>query len=131
MEPSPSHSATPPLPSKESLIKRYKPIWRLLLIFNLALGGYMFAKSRKKNMTMEDRGDAKTGLEESKAAVKDPFAPTATIPFVEEPLIPIVATKPVKVQKPIPEDQQRELFKWILEEKRKIKPKNPEEKKKD
>lgn len=39
MEPSPSHSATPPLPSKESLIKRYKPIWRLLLIFNLALGG--------------------------------------------------------------------------------------------
>lgn len=37
--------------------------------------------------------------------------------------------EPVKVREPIPVDQQRELFKWILEEKRKIKPKDREEKK--
>lgn len=30
---------------------------------------------------------------------------------------------------PIPEDQQRELYKWLLQEKRKIKPKDGEEKK--
>ena len=35
----------------------------------------------------------------------------------------------VKLRESIPEDQQRELFKWMLEEKRKIKPKDPEEKK--
>lgn len=41
-----------------------------------------------------------------------------------------VATEPVKVaRKPIPEDEQRELFKWILEEKRKIEPKDRKEKK--
>ncbi|KAI3727320.1 hypothetical protein L1987_67133 [Smallanthus sonchifolius] len=31
--------------------------------------------------------------------------------------------------KPIPVDQQRELLKWILEEKRKVKTKDPQEKK--
>lgn len=34
-----SESPPPPLPPKESLIKRYKLIWRLLLNANLALGG--------------------------------------------------------------------------------------------
>jgi len=37
---------------------------------------------------------------------------------------------PAKVQPPIPEHEQRELYKWILEEKRKVKPRNPAEKKK-
>ena len=41
-----------------------------------------------------------------------------------------VATEHVQVpRKPIPEDEQRELFKWILEEKRKIEPKDRKEKK--
>ena len=35
----------------------------------------------------------------------------------------------MKLQETISEDQQCELFKWMLEEKRKIKPKDPEEKK--
>ena len=40
------------------------------------------------------------------------------------------ATEPVQVaRKPIPEDEQRELFKWILEEKRKIEPKDRKERK--
>ena len=34
----------------------------------------------------------------------------------------------VKLRESIPEDQQHELFKWMLEERRKIKPKDPEEK---
>lgn len=35
----PTQQQTPPSYSKESLIRRYKPIWRILLISNLALGG--------------------------------------------------------------------------------------------
>lgn len=35
---------------------------------------------------------------------------------------------PVKFLQPIPEEQQRELFKWMLHEKRKNKPKDTEEK---
>lgn len=35
----PTQRQTPPSYSKESLIRRYKPIWRILLISNLALGG--------------------------------------------------------------------------------------------
>lgn len=50
-------------------------------------------------------------------------------PVVEESLARPAIVEPVKVREPIPVDQQRELFKWILEEKRKIKPKDREEKK--
>ena len=40
------------------------------------------------------------------------------------------ATAPVKVLPPISEAEQRLLLKWILEEKRKVKPTDPAEKKK-
>ena len=43
------------------------------------------------------------------------------------PLPPI--TEPVILQEQIPENQQCKLFKWMLEEKRKIKLKDPEENK--
>lgn len=37
---------------------------------------------------------------------------------------------PTKVLPPIAEHEQREIFKWILEEKRKVKPSDRDEKKK-
>ena len=40
------------------------------------------------------------------------------------------ATAPAKVLPPISEAEQRLLLKWILEEKRKVKPTDPAEKKK-
>ncbi|KAK2987554.1 hypothetical protein RJ640_021608 [Escallonia rubra] len=109
-------------PPKESLVQRYKVVWRLLLISNLALGAYLFARARKKD----------TVTEHGKAADKVPpvlptASPTTTIP--EEPVISSPIVEPVKIRDPIPDDQQRELFKWILEEKRKVKPMDPEEKK--
>ncbi|KAF2301047.1 hypothetical protein GH714_019591 [Hevea brasiliensis] len=53
--------------------------------------------------------------------------PTAS-PLPEKPIsLPTIA-EPVKLHEPIPENQQRELYKWILEEKRKVKPKDPQEK---
>ena len=55
--------------------------------------------------------------------------PAKTASVAEKTLHTPFVTKPVKLREPIPEDRQCELFKWILEEKRKIKPKDPEEKK--
>lgn len=52
-----------------------------------------------------------------------------TTPTTEKPLPLPAITEPVKLREPIPEHQQREIFKWILEEKRKVKPSDPEEKK--
>ncbi|THG05287.1 hypothetical protein TEA_002306 [Camellia sinensis var. sinensis] len=82
---------------------------------------YMFVRARKKDTTAED----------SKAAAKVPSTPVVTpaTPVPEEPALPPPIAVPVKVREPIPEDQQLELFKWILEEKRKVKPKGREEKK--
>ena len=72
-----------------------------------------------------------TAAEESKAKAKVPSAlvVTTATPVPEEPALSPPITEPVQVRQPIPEDQQRELFKWILEEKRKVKPKDREEKK--
>ena len=67
-------------------------------------------------------------IEEGATPVSIPA--TKTAPIVEKTLqySPSI-TKPVKLQEPISEDQQCELFKWMLEEKRTIKPKDPEGKK--
>ena len=62
-----------------------------------------------------------TGVEEEPDTTKE-----VTVHVTETPVLPSI-TKPV-IREPIPEHQQRELFKWILEEKRKVKPKDPEEK---
>ncbi|XVE54095.1 hypothetical protein DITRI_Ditri03aG0054100 [Diplodiscus trichospermus] len=122
---------TPPFSSKESRINRYKPIWRILLISNLALGAYMFAKARKKNSSAADNKPAKTGAEHGKSEIEADVSPApVTTPSVyeEPPILPVVA-KPPKILEPIPEDQQLELFNWILEEKRKIRPIDLEERK--
>lgn len=57
-----------------------------------------------------------------------PTTSATTVPVIGTS-VPSPTVQPAKLQEPISEDQQRELFKWILEEKRKIKPKDPEEKK--
>ena len=54
-------------------------------------------------------------------------SPTSTAAVNNVPTSPPAASEPVKQ---IPVDQQIELFKWILEEKRKVKTKDPQEKKK-
>ncbi|KAG5559209.1 hypothetical protein RHGRI_008950 [Rhododendron griersonianum] len=123
-----SSSPPPPHPPTESLARRYnKVVWRTLLLSNLVLGGdswqkvYMLARAGKKERAAENR----------KARAKEPSTPVATTAtsVPEEPLLSPPIIEPVKVREPIPEDQQRELFKWILEEKRKVKPKDREEKK--
>ncbi|MFQ6619075.1 hypothetical protein Gotur_000853 [Gossypium turneri] len=131
MEPSQSQNETLPISSKESRVNRFKPIWRFFLIFNLALGAYIFAQARRKNSSIADNKPAKKEEEHSKSETEADVssdAVTDALVHEEPPILPIVA-KPPKVLDPIPEDQQRELFKWMLEEKRRAKPSDPEEKK--
>lgn len=52
--------------------------------------------------------------------------PTSDILIADTPFTP---PTPPAVKDPLAEDQQRELFQWILDEKRKVKPKDREEKK--
>ncbi|XP_071692015.1 uncharacterized protein [Rutidosis leptorrhynchoides] len=94
----------------ESFARRFKFLWPLLLAVNLSVGAYVFMRTKKKDNT-----------EEEVAAVSpSPISLISTV-SVEEP---------VKEREPISLVEQHELYNWILEEKRKLKPKNPEEKKK-
>ncbi|KAG6669185.1 hypothetical protein CIPAW_01G225600 [Carya illinoinensis] len=113
-------SSVPPpqQPPKESLARRYKFLWPMLLAVNLAVGAYVFMSTKKKD----------TGVVEEIAIPASTNAAT-TAPVAEKPLPLPTIIESVKSRKPVPQDQQRELFKWLLEEKRKVKSKDPDEKK--
>ncbi|KAG9455707.1 hypothetical protein H6P81_000215 [Aristolochia fimbriata] len=108
---------TPVPPPKESFARRYKFVWPVLLAVNLALGGYLFLRTRKKD---EDEDISEKTI---------PTPAERSPPVTEEPLPTPNVSQPVKVRDPIPENEQRQLFNWILEEKRKVKPSNAEGKK--
>nr|POE55874.1 hypothetical protein CFP56_48567 [Quercus suber] len=74
-----------------------------------------------------DKEESRAYRRRSATPVSIPATKTAHISKKTLPS-PLV-TKLVTLREPIPEDQQQELFKWMLEEKKKIKPKDPEEKK--
>ncbi|KAL1340687.1 hypothetical protein HN51_027160 [Arachis hypogaea] len=107
----------PPPPPKESFFRRHKFLLPVLLAVNLAIG-VMYFRTNKKDTGVEEEEDASSIS--TKDATSHVTETTVTLPPI---------TTPVIKQEPIPEDQQRELFKWILEEKRKIKPKDADEKK--
>ncbi|THU68545.1 hypothetical protein C4D60_Mb08t05020 [Musa balbisiana] len=83
---------------------------------------YVLLRTSKKESTEKDE----------EAVGEVPASPVATIkpviPDKEQVVGPIPA--PLKVLPPIAEQEQRELFQWILEEKRKVKPGDRAEKKK-
>ncbi|KZV58797.1 DEAD-box ATP-dependent RNA helicase 20 [Dorcoceras hygrometricum] len=113
---------TPPPPPKESFARRYKFMWPLLLAVNFVVGAYLFTRTRKKDVGTEES-------EISEAPTTDtPISPPSAPVTISEDLVTQPTVEPVQ-RVPIPEDQQRELYKWLLEEKRKIKPKDGEEKK--
>lgn len=76
-------------------------------------------RTKKKDVVTEEALVSTTSAD---PAVPDPVGEKAVT-------IAAAVTEPMKLREPIPEDQQRELFKWLLEEKRKVKTKDPEEKK--
>ncbi|KAF9600989.1 hypothetical protein IFM89_014974 [Coptis chinensis] len=133
MEP-PTPTPPPSSAANQSFARRYKYVWPLLLTVNLGIGelismvsrasllfnAYLFLRTNKKEK----------GAEDGEVAVAVPSTPVAntTAPVPEGPPPP-PRIEPVTVREPIPEDKQREIFKWMLEEKRKVKPSSPEEKK--
>lgn len=84
---------------------------------------YVFAKTYKRD---QEKKNAQTAAAAAAvAALSSPAAPAA------ETVDPTPPTPPPKrVLPPIPEDEQRQVYKWMLEEKRKIKPRNAAEKNK-
>ncbi|KAE9584680.1 hypothetical protein Lalb_Chr25g0280681 [Lupinus albus] len=103
----------PPQPPKESFARRYKFLWPMLLAVNLGVGVYLFMRTKNKDTSVEE---------------KDPSPKEATTHIAATSVSSAPITNPVIKREPIPEDQQLELFKWILDEKRKVKPKDAEEK---
>lgn len=75
-------------------------------------------RTKKKDIGEEEQDASPVSVKETVAHV------------AETPVSPAPIASPVIEREPIPVDQQRELFKWILEEKRKVKPKDAEEKRK-
>ncbi|KAK6773402.1 hypothetical protein RDI58_028640 [Solanum bulbocastanum] len=117
-----SAAAPPPSPPpKESFLRRNKFIFPMFLAVNLSVGAYIFM-TKKKDVGTEagEVSDVPSSSVSSTAAITVVAEKQATVPALVQPAI---------VHEPIPEDQQRELMKWILEVKRKLKPKDPEEKK--
>ncbi|XP_052306034.1 uncharacterized protein LOC18094854 isoform X1 [Populus trichocarpa] len=109
----------PPQPPKESFARRYKFLWPLILTVNLSVGAYLFMRTKKKDTVQEEEVSSKIPSS----------TPSTTAPVSETPIPSPTISEVVKLCEPIREDQQRELFKWILEEKRKVKPKDSEERK--
>ncbi|KAK7329699.1 hypothetical protein VNO77_23874 [Canavalia gladiata] len=120
--------APPPVPPTGLLMKRCKFIWRLLLLSNLAFGAFLFARAKRRD-SMEINRKTTHKLHKGKATVElPPESTTSSIDInYDDFFVPVIA--PVEMRAPITEEQQREIFKWMLEEKRRLKPKNPEEKK--
>ncbi|XP_024636761.1 uncharacterized protein [Medicago truncatula] len=89
---------------------------------------FLSCAKRRDSMEIQKKRTAHR-LHKSKAAVEVPPEPsTSSVDLnYEDFLVP--ATMPMEVRAPIPDEQQREVFKWILEEKRKVKPKDAMEKK--
>ncbi|KAE8696400.1 3-epi-6-deoxocathasterone 23-monooxygenase-like [Hibiscus syriacus] len=110
----------PPQPPKESFARRYKFLWPLLLAVNFTVGAYLFMRTKKKDTN---------GTEEDVDSSPHVSTTAVTTQVTENTLpAPPIVTQHLKSSEPIPESQQRELFKYMLKEKRKIKPKDPEEK---
>ncbi|XP_073015518.1 uncharacterized protein [Primulina eburnea] len=111
----------PPPPPKESFARRYKFMWPLLLAVNFVVGASLFTRTSKKGVGTEaEKPDAPV----TSTSISPPAAPV----IISENLVTRSTVEPVQ-RAPIAEDQQRELYKWLLEERRKIEPKDGEEEK--
>lgn len=137
-------AAPPPQPPKESFIRRYKYLWPMLLAVNFSIGAYLFMRTKKKDVGTDEEGEmldvpgasistAATIAVSEKVMSDVPGTSVSTAAAIaasekEKEVTTTPTLQPVIVRESIPENQQRELFKWMLEEKRRVKPKDQEEK---
>ncbi|KAG0488820.1 hypothetical protein HPP92_007631 [Vanilla planifolia] len=104
-----------PQSPKSSAIKKgfFRRILPVLLITNVAIGVYVLVMTSKKEQRQRNEGST-TG----DSTTVPPVTENVALPGKTSPAESI----PVRVLPPIPEPEQRELFRWMLEEKRKVKP---------
>jgi len=92
------------------------------------IAAFLFASAKRRDSVQITRRTAQKS-HKGKASVEVPPEPiTSSIDLNYDDLF-LPVTTPVQRQAPIPEELQREIFQWMLEEKRKLKPKDPVEKK--
>ncbi|KAH6830770.1 hypothetical protein C2S53_014928 [Perilla frutescens var. hirtella] len=112
----------PPPPVKEPFLQRFKFYKTLALVVSLTVGVYAFTRTvLKVGPYKEEKPESPT------TSTSSSTTPASATAINEQPVTP-PTVKPIQ-RPPVPEDQQRELFKWMLEEKRKAKPRDAEEKK--
>ncbi|RCV26601.1 hypothetical protein SETIT_5G259000v2 [Setaria italica] len=123
----PDPAAPPQAPSaaKGVFMRRIFPF---LLATNVFIGVYVFAKTYKRD---QDKKNAEAAAASAAvAALSSPETATAKAADPAPAPAPAPAPTPKRVLPPLSEDEQRQVFKWMLEEKRKIKPRDSSEKNK-
>ncbi|KAG2589548.1 eukaryotic translation initiation factor 5B-like [Panicum virgatum] len=118
--------ATPPQPPSAAKGVFMRRIFPFLLATNVFIGVYVFAKTYKRDQEKKNAEAAAAAA--AAAALSTPASATAK---AADPVpAPAPAPTPKIVLPPLSEDEQRQVYKWMLEEKRKIKPRNAAEKNK-
>lgn len=122
-KPDPAAPPQPPSAAKGVFMRRIFPF---LLATNVFIGVYVFAKTYKRDQEKKNAEAAAAAA--AAAALSTPASATAK---AADPVpAPAPAPTPKIVLPPLSEDEQRQVYKWMLEEKRKIKPRNAAEKNK-
>ncbi|KAJ1687871.1 hypothetical protein LUZ63_019261 [Rhynchospora breviuscula] len=99
----------PPSAAKKGFLRRIFP---LLIVANLAVGVYVLTRTGLKDKKTEEEASTENkSLEKTSPEIAPPVPAKKELP-------------------PIPPEEQLQLFKWILQEKRKVKTRDPVEKKK-
>ncbi|XP_042057038.1 adenylyl cyclase-associated protein 2-like [Salvia splendens] len=111
----------PPTPPVKETFQRFKFYKTIALVLSLTVGAYAFARTVLKVGPQEKKAEDPTISTSSSST-------SATATTITEQPASSPGVEPIQ-RPPIPEEQQRELYKWMLEEKRKAKPRDAEEKK--
>uniref|UniRef100_A0ACD5T6I2 Uncharacterized protein n=1 Tax=Avena sativa TaxID=4498 RepID=A0ACD5T6I2_AVESA len=112
-KPKPQGAPAPPPPTAEAKKGFMRRMFPFLLAVNLFVGAYVVVRTYYKDSPSNKA-----------AADTDPAAADTPLP---EPVATVV---PTRVFPPIPEDEQRRVYRWMLDEKRKVKPRDKAEKRK-
>ncbi|WVZ69966.1 hypothetical protein U9M48_018678 [Paspalum notatum var. saurae] len=128
----PDPTAPPQAPSA-ARVAFMRRIFPFLLATNVFVGVYVFAKTYKRDQEKK-KAEAATAATTVAALSSPESATTANAKAPAPPPAPTPAPAPAPAPAPkrvlpsLSDDEQRQVYKWMLEEKRKIKPRNAAEK---
>ncbi|CAN0901348.1 hypothetical protein LINGRAHAP2_LOCUS21371 [Linum grandiflorum] len=112
----------PSAASIAALVHRRKRIWRLSMIFNFAIGAYIFSVASKRNGGSEVQKPARRSAEHGRSKVEslpEENLDDDSVMNNRPPSLPLTES--------ISEEEQQRMFKWMLEEKQKFEPGNSQE----